>query len=97
MNPFQKNYLSANRIIRKIAPDKPQTILLTGESGAGKTKSAKHILSFFGYESLSDDIKKCCCAANTIFESFGNAGTTFNKDSSRFTKLTEVYNQKNLN
>lgn len=68
----------------------PQSILLTGETGAGKTKSAMHILSFLGYSSLADHIKEQFSAANLIFELFGNAATSLNKNSSRFTKLTEV-------
>lgn len=83
-----------NRIIQRIAIEKPQSILLTGESGSGKTKSARHILSFFGYSSLSDHTKERFSNANTIFELFGNATTSYNKNSSRFTKLTEANIQK---
>lgn len=77
-----------------MVPDKPQSILFTGESGAGKTRSARHILSFLGFSSFSNDVKERLSAANTIFELFGNAKTCFNENSSRFTKLTEVNIQK---
>lgn len=76
--------------MRRIGPDRPQSILLTGETGSGKTQSAVHMLLFLGYSNLSDHIKRSFSAANLIFEWFGNAATGLNKNSSRFTKLTKV-------
>lgn len=73
-----------------MGPEKQQTILLTGESGSGKTRSTMHLLSFLSHTSSSFQVKNHIFAANSIFESFGNAQTYFNKNSSRFTKLTEV-------
>lgn len=65
----------------------PQSIVLTGETGSGKTESAMHLLLFISKSSkVADRVK----ATNMIFEAFGNARTCHNKNSSRYTKLTEV-------
>lgn len=84
----------ANRIIQP--KERSQSIILTGLSGSGKTESASHILSFIGEQlgesSLSNQTKEIVSSANYIFELFGNASTGLNKNSSRFTKLTEVSN-----
>lgn len=65
----------------------PQSVILTGESGSGKTKNTEHLLSFFcnSYKDLHR-----VSATNLILELFGNAKTAFNENSSRFTKLTQV-------
>lgn len=83
-------YAIANRIIQRINLERPQSILLTGETGSGKTKSAMQILTYLGHLSLSDLTKQRISAANYIFDLFGNAGTYFNENSSRFTKLIKV-------
>lgn len=64
-----------------------QTIVLTGETGSGKTKSAMHLLSFI---TKSDTFADRVEATNIVFETFGNAKTCHNMNSSRYTKLTEV-------
>lgn len=83
-------YAIANRIIRNINQKKPQSILLTGETGSGKTKSINHLLSFLCHSSFSNEVRNKAAATSIVFEQFGNAQTSFNKNSSRFTKLTEV-------
>jgi len=78
-----------------------QTILVSGESGAGKTVSMKHILHYLavvsstvsteiGTETLTSDIESQIVASNPINESFGNAKTSRNGNSSRFGKFTEL-------
>lgn len=84
--------VSANRVLRNISLQRPQSILLTGETGSGKTKSSTVLLSFLQFSSLSIDVKSTITAAGIIFEAFGNAQTNFNTNSSRFTKLTKVSN-----
>lgn len=81
---------SANKIVQRIGPERPQTIILTGVSGSGKTRSAANILTYLGNSSLSDHTKQRILSTNSIFEYFGNAATCLNGDSSRFSKLTEV-------
>lgn len=64
-----------------------QSVVLTGITGSGKTKSALHLLSFI---SKSNEIGDRLKAANILFETFGNAKTCYNSNSSRYTKLTQV-------
>lgn len=68
---------------------KDQFILISGVSGAGKTKNAKHIINFLCKNSQN--------VSNTspIFEAFGNARTRGNSNSSRFCKVMEVWNRLN--
>lgn len=66
---------------------KPQSIIVSGESGAGKTYSAKHVMTYFA--SVGDDAEDLSTkvlACNPVMESFGNAKTTRNDNSSRFGK-----------
>ncbi|RCK63086.1 Myosin-2 [Candida viswanathii] len=82
-----------------------QTIVVSGESGAGKTVSAKYIMRYFasveedselqqnlGTEHKTDmsDVEKQILATNPIMEAFGNAKTTRNDNSSRFGKYLEI-------
>ncbi|KAI8644567.1 P-loop containing nucleoside triphosphate hydrolase protein [Parasitella parasitica] len=81
-----------------------QTIVVSGESGAGKTVSAKFIMRYFAtaddQESTGKKKKKSdgsmteveeqILATNPIMEAFGNAKTTRNDNSSRFGKYIEI-------
>lgn len=84
--------------------NKNQTIVVSGESGAGKTVSAKYIMRYFatrespdspsgrskrGAESMSETEEQIL-ATNPIMEAFGNAKTTRNDNSSRFGKYIEI-------
>lgn len=84
--------IPASAVLRNTSVQNPQSILLTGETGSGKTKSSMHLLSFLGLSSLSLNMKNMVTAAGIVFEAFGNAQTKFNMNSSRFTKLTKVNN-----
>lgn len=73
-----------------------QSIIVSGESGAGKTVSAKYIMRFFASvhtEGTSIDttkIERQILATNPIMEAFGNAKTTRNDNSSRFGKYLKI-------
>lgn len=84
---------------------KNQTIVVSGESGAGKTVSAKYIMRYFalveeeselenkvGTDHKTDmsDVEKQILATNPITEAFGNAKTTRNDNSLRFGKYLEI-------
>ncbi|ODV93117.1 hypothetical protein PACTADRAFT_19036 [Pachysolen tannophilus NRRL Y-2460] len=75
---------------------KNQTIIVSGESGAGKTVSAKYIMRFFASVEADStnhdmsDTEKQILATNPIMEAFGNAKTTRNDNSSRFGKYLEI-------
>merc|ERR1719411_468877 len=75
-----------------------QSILITGESGAGKTESTKKVIAYFaticssgkrkeGEASLEDKI----VATNPVLEAWGNAKTVRNDNSSRFGKFIRIH------
>ncbi|ETP54365.1 hypothetical protein, variant 3 [Phytophthora nicotianae P10297] len=69
-----------------------QSILVSGESGAGKTETTKilmnHLASIAG--GLNDYTIKKIIEVNPLLESFGNAKTVRNDNSSRFGKFTQL-------
>jgi myosin-5 len=79
-----------------------QTIVVSGESGAGKTVSAKYIMRYFatretpgqsrrkGSSDAMSETEEQILATNPIMEAFGNAKTTRNDNSSRFGKYIEI-------
>ncbi|PFH33040.1 myosin E [Besnoitia besnoiti] len=68
-----------------------QTIIVSGESGAGKTEATKQIMSFFAAGSIGSDdrIQNAVMAANPVLEAFGNAKTVRNNNSSRFGRFMQ--------
>ncbi|XP_051896382.1 unconventional myosin-Vc isoform X1 [Pristis pectinata] len=70
-----------------------QSIIVSGESGAGKTVSARYAMRYFATVSKSsskDCVEDKVLASNPITEAIGNAKTTRNDNSSRFGKYTEI-------
>jgi len=77
---------------------KNQSILITGESGAGKTENTKKVISYFasigatgkrkeGEAGLEDKIVQ----TNPVLEAWGNAKTVRNDNSSRFGKFIRIH------
>ncbi|EOD09565.1 hypothetical protein EMIHUDRAFT_448407 [Emiliania huxleyi CCMP1516] len=70
-----------------------QSIMISGESGSGKTESAKIVMKYLAMRasdllsSLSEKVLEC----NPILETFGNAKTVMNHNSSRFGKFTRIH------
>jgi len=93
---------SAEDAFRKLmTTGKDQCVLISGESGAGKTEAAKKLLEYVTVasqdraevnEDLSvGDIKDALLQSNPVLEAFGNAQTLRNDNSSRFGKYLEVF------
>ncbi len=74
-----------------------QCILVSGESGAGKTESTKHMISHLckacsqrGHNARAD-LQDKIVKVNPLLEAFGNARTVMNHNSSRFGKFIELF------
>ncbi|XP_065609950.1 unconventional myosin-Ia isoform X1 [Cyrtonyx montezumae] len=74
--------------------DRDQCILITGESGAGKTEASKLVMSYVAAVSSKgeevDKVKEQLLQSNPVLEAFGNAKTIRNDNSSRFGKYMDV-------
>ncbi|XP_014676451.1 PREDICTED: myosin heavy chain, muscle-like [Priapulus caudatus] len=77
-----------------------QSMLITGESGAGKTENTKKVISYFALVAASGKKKEGeskvsledqIVQANPVLESFGNAKTVRNDNSSRFGKFIRIH------
>ncbi|XP_063701716.1 unconventional myosin-Va [Culicoides brevitarsis] len=69
------------------------SIIVSGESGAGKTMSAKYAMRYFAAVGGNDSqthIERKVLASSPVMEAFGNAKTTRNNNSSRFGKFTQL-------
>uniref|UniRef100_A0A8C2B0Y7 Myosin motor domain-containing protein n=1 Tax=Cyprinus carpio TaxID=7962 RepID=A0A8C2B0Y7_CYPCA len=81
-----------------------QSVLITGESGAGKTVNTKRVIQYFATVAVQGDKKKeqaagkmqgsledQIIAANPLLEAYGNAKTVRNDNSSRFGKFIRIH------
>ena len=77
---------------------KNQAMLITGESGAGKTENTKKVISYLAQVAASGkkaakkvSLEDQIVATNPILESYGNAKTSRNDNSSRFGKFIRIH------
>ncbi|QLQ81017.1 hypothetical protein HG537_0E03720 [Torulaspora globosa] len=92
-------FATAEEAYRRLLSDKrDQSILVTGESGAGKTENTKKILQYLAsitsedklISSGSESFELKILQSNPILESFGNSQTVRNNNSSRFGKFIKI-------
>jgi len=77
-----------------------QSMLITGESGAGKTENTKKVIAYFANIAVNPKSKKVegqvgleeqIVQTNPVLEAFGNAKTVRNDNSSRFGKFIRIH------
>ncbi|XP_058502779.1 myosin IEb [Solea solea] len=88
-------YALADNMYRNMMIDSEnQCVIISGESGAGKTVAAKFIMSYVSKVSGGGDkvqhVKDIILQSNPLLEAFGNAKTVRNNNSSRFGKYFEI-------
>ncbi|XP_060767907.1 unconventional myosin-Ie isoform X1 [Neoarius graeffei] len=88
-------YALADNMYRNMMIDREsQCVIISGESGAGKTVAAKYIMSYVSRVSGGgprvQHVKDIILQSNPLLEAFGNAKTLRNNNSSRFGKYFEI-------
>ncbi|XP_036159109.1 unconventional myosin-Ie isoform X4 [Myotis myotis] len=88
-------YALADNMYRNMIIDREnQCVIISGESGAGKTVAAKYIMGYVSRVSGGgpkvQHVKDIILQSNPLLEAFGNAKTVRNNNSSRFGKYFEI-------
>ncbi|XP_078541312.1 unconventional myosin-Ie isoform X2 [Lissotriton helveticus] len=88
-------YALADNMYRNMIIDREnQCVIISGESGAGKTVAAKYIMGYIskisGGGPKVQHVKDIILQSNPLLEAFGNAKTVRNNNSSRFGKYFEI-------
>ncbi|XP_023023729.1 myosin heavy chain isoform X30 [Leptinotarsa decemlineata] len=94
--------ISDGAYVNMLTNHENQSMLITGESGAGKTENTKKVIAYFATVGAStkkatdDSVKKGnledqVVQTNPVLEAFGNAKTVRNDNSSRFGKFIRIH------
>ncbi|XP_022644833.1 myosin heavy chain, muscle-like isoform X2 [Varroa destructor] len=93
--------ISDGAYMHMLTDNEDQSMLITGESGAGKTENTKKVISYFANVGKSEkkadadsnkpSLEDQIVQTNPVLESFGNAKTTRNDNSSRFGKFIRIH------
>jgi myosin heavy subunit len=90
----EKAYVQLKTSVKKVGRLQSQCVVVSGESGAGKTEGNRALMNYLIYRGSAggapSDLTEKIMNANPILESFGNAKTTRNNNSSRFGRYTLV-------
>eukprot|EP00054_Salpingoeca_dolichothecata_P025400 m.177618 g.177618 ORF g.177618 m.177618 type:complete len:1031 (-) comp25343_c1_seq7:140-3232(-) len=93
-NPPHIYALTDNMYRNMLIESENQCVIISGESGAGKTVNAKFIMSYIAKVSGGGPeiqrVKDVILESNPLLEAFGNAKTVRNNNSSRFGKYVEI-------
>ena len=106
-NTLPHVFAIAEEAYRKVRRDrKSQSVVVSGESGAGKTETNKYLMRYLAWRSRGGasglrggarDLAEAILQSNPILEAFGNAKTGRNNNSSRFGKFIKIsLDQKGL-
>lgn len=92
--------ISDGAYVNMLTNHENQSMLITGESGAGKTENTKKVIAYFatvgaGGKKTEAELKKGSLEdqvvqTNPVLEAFGNAKTVRNDNSSRFVSLKQI-------
>lgn len=84
-------------IVNKIGVLTGQTIIISGESGSGKTETVKNIIHYLNHYTTNEKINllERIEKSGLLLEQFGNAKTLRNHNSSRFGKYIQIFYNNN--
>lgn len=72
--------------------ERPQGIVISGESGSGKTEACKQIIGYLtAVGAANANIEEFVLSCNPVLEAFGNAKTVLNDNSTRFVKYMKLF------
>ncbi|OQR72717.1 myosin heavy chain [Tropilaelaps mercedesae] len=93
--------ISDGAYMHMLTDNEDQSMLITGESGAGKTENTKKVISYFAnvgksekkadVDSNKPSLEDQIVQTNPVLEAFGNAKTVRNDNSSRFGKFIRIH------
>ena len=91
-------FASAEEAFRCLRKERrSQSLVVSGESGAVKTETNKHLMRYLAWRSRAagqasvEDLAESVLQSNPVLEAFGNAKTGRNNNSSRFGKFTQIF------